>query len=68
MRDFVAVSRFVRNWSPVSFDQLVWRRRRDFELTDAMEVSHKVKSQEEMVEGIRVVCESAGPDRVQGKE
>ena len=26
MRDFVAVSRFDRNWSPVRFDQLEWRR------------------------------------------
>ena len=63
MRDFVEMSRFDRNWSPVSFDQLEWRRWGDCELTDAIGVSLRDrKLTEEIVEGIGVVFENAVSD------
>ena len=63
MRDFVAVSRSDRNWSPVSFDQLECRRGWDCELTDAMGEFLRVrKLPEEIVEGIWMVCDCAVSD------
>ena len=63
MRDFDAVRRFDRNWSPVCFDELEWRRGRKCELTNAMrELMRFKKSQEEMVKGVWIVCKSAVSD------
>ena len=69
MRNFVAVSRFCRNWCPLRFDQLEWRRSRDCELTDAMGKSLRVRRpREEAIEGFWMVRESAVSDGVHGKE
>ena len=49
--------RFNRNWSPVRFDQLEWRRWRDCELTNVMREFLRVL--EEMVEGVWMIFEIA---------
>ena len=63
------MSRFDRNWSPVDLDQLEWRRWRYRELTTVLGESIKVqKIPEEIVEGIRIVCEGAMSYGVHGEE
>ena len=49
MSDFVAVSRFDRKWSPVSFNQLERTRRRDCGLTNVVGDPIRIRKPEEIV-------------------